>query len=130
MSITFTVRGPTKESVSEFYYHFYRSLRRAVEGGPELELLYCTPDELERSFDLKNAGIPALKAACDAIEDKRGCQVVAPAEYTIPEPVVEEPVADEPAVEETVIEEPADPAPEPVPVVAAPVNRRGRRRTK
>jgi len=130
MSITFTVRGPAKETVSEFYYHFYRSLLRAVEDGPELELLHRTDNGCERSFALKNAGIPALKAACDAIEDKRGCQVVAPAEYTIPEPAVEEPIVDEPAVEEPVIEEPADPAPEPVPVVAAPVNRRGRRRTK
>ena len=116
MSITFTVRGPTKESVSEFYYHFYRSLRRAVEGGPELELLYCTPDELERSFDLKNAGNSELNAACIGL-DLRGCQIVSPAEYIIPEPVAEE----------ATIEEPADPAPEEVPeIVAAPKKRRGR----
>jgi hypothetical protein len=123
MSITFTVRGPAKETVSEFYYHFYRSLLRAVEDGPELELLHRTDDGCERSFALKNAGIPALKAACDAIEDKRGCQVVSPAEYTIPEPVVEEPIADEPAVE-------AEPVVEAEPEVVAPAKRRGRRSTK
>ena len=117
MSITFTVRGPAKETVSEFYYHFYRSLLRAVEDGPELELLHRTDDGCERSFALKNAGIPALKAACDAIEDKRGCQVVAPAEYTIPEPVVEEPAA--PVVEEAVVEAAA--------AESAPAPRRGRR---
>jgi len=123
MSITFTVRGPAKETVSEFYYHFYRSLLRAVTDGPELELLHRTDNGCERSFALKNAGIPALKAACDAIEDKRGCQVVAPAEYTIPEPVVEEPVAEEPAVE-------AEPVVEAEPEVVAPAKRRGRRSTK
>jgi len=117
MSITFTVRGPAKETVSEFYYHFYRSLLRAVADGPELELLHRTDNGCERSFALKNAGIPELKAACDGL-DLRGCQVVSPAEYTIP-------VQIEPEVVE--LEEPSDPAPEEVPeVVAAPKKRRGR----
>lgn len=116
MSVTFTVRGPSSETVSDFYYHFYRSLRRAVEGGPDLELLHQTDDGCERSFALNNAGSAQLKAACDTTE-ARGCQVVSPAEYTIPAPAVEEPE----------LEAPADPAPEEVPeVVAAPKKRRGR----
>lgn len=116
MSLTFTVRGPSSETVSEFYYHFYRRLLRAVENGPELELLHETDDGCERSFALNNGGVPELKAACDGL-DMRGCGVVAPAQYTIAEPLVEEPE----------LEEPADPAPEEVPeVVAAPKKRRGR----
>ena len=117
MSVTFTVRGPSSETVSEFYYHFYRSLRRTVEGGPDLELLHQTDDGCERSFALNNAGSAQLKAACDTTE-ARGCQVVSPAEYTIPVQIEPEVVA---------LEEPADPAPEEVPeVVAAPKKRRGR----
>ena len=104
MSITFTVRGPSREIVSEFYYYFYRSLLRAVEGGPELTLLHRTENGCERSFGLANAGIPELKAACDAT-DLRGCQVVSPAEYVIPAPAEPE-VAEEPAIEEALAEEP------------------------
>ena len=116
MSLTFTVRGPSRETVNEFYYHFYRRLLRAVEGGPELELLHETDDGCQRSFALSNAGNPELTAACIGL-DLNGCQVASPAEYTIPALVIEAPM----------IEEPADPLPEEVPeVVAAPKKRRGR----
>ena len=93
MSLTFTVRGPSRETVSEFYYYFYRRLLRAVENGPELELLHETDDGCERSFALNNGDVPELKAACDGL-DMRGCGVVAPAQYTIAEPAVATRAAD------------------------------------
>ena len=119
MGITFTVRGPSREVVSQFYYHFYRSLLKAVENGPELELLHRTADGCERSFGLANGGIPELKAACEAT-DLRGCQVVSPAEYAVPEPVIEEPVLEDAVVAEPVVEEPVIEAP-------APKAKRGRK---